>query len=94
MTVHKSKDWEFDEVVLLELTNLMHERFAVPASRAPDGPPTRVVLRMSRELAAFPDDFQWCMAARASDSIQDALSVLYVAMTRARNALHGSAATE
>ena len=91
MTVHKSKGLEFDEVVLPELNrNFMRTSDSLYLHRErPTGPPTRVVPRMSKELSLhFPTISDECMAARARESIQDALSVLYVAMTRARNALH------
>ena len=91
MTVHKSKGLEFDEVVLPELTReFMRSNDSLFLHRdRPTGPPTRVVPRMNRELRVhFPTISDECMSARTRESVQDALSVLYVAMTRARHGLH------
>jgi ATP-dependent helicase/nuclease subunit A len=91
MTVHKSKGLEFDEVVLPELTRDF-SRFndSIFLHRPhPTSPPSRIVPVLNEKLAGyFPSISELYLAPRMHDAVQDALSVLYVAMTRARHGLH------
>lgn len=91
MTIHQAKGLEFDIVVLPELDGqIFHGRSpeALPYRAAPGEPFTRVfpyVKDAYRKL--FPEIEEAHRQYRAS-VLRDALSTLYVAMTRARHALH------
>ena len=91
MTVHRSKGLEFDAVVLPELY----------ASLAPDGgdvliperdPNTgrvaRVYPNMPKEYRAFFPEVEAADQELRAAELRDGLSVLYVALTRAKHALH------
>ena len=91
MTVHQSKGLEFDAVVLPELyASLAPDRGeALIPKRDPDsGRVLRVYPGMSKEkLALFPEAEAADQELRSAD-LRDGLSVLYVALTRAKHALH------
>lgn len=90
MTIHKAKGLEFDVVVLPQLDE--------PLSRPPDfvtrwddpgAPPTRVCRYRSRDLQRIlPRDIQTAFEQTHARAIQEALCVLYVALTRAARALY------
>lgn len=91
MTVHKSKGLEFDAVFLPDLdvdlspsNNLYVLRGSDPC-RAPDG-----VLRYmnARLQSLLPDDWQLAFRQEKERGINESLCLLYVAMTRARQALY------
>ena len=91
MTVHRSKGLEFDVVVLPELYASLAPKpqgVAVPERDPSTGQVVKVYPRLKQELRPlFPE------VTRANEEIQaaglrDGLSVLYVALTRAKHALH------
>ncbi|MEE2718354.1 MAG: UvrD-helicase domain-containing protein [Planctomycetota bacterium] len=91
MTIHKSKGLEFDEVVLPELgRDLIRQPSGFFAwSESSIELPERIVPTMPREQrAAWPTIAEECYGSLFREQVQDSLSVLYVAMTRARYALH------
>lgn len=91
MTIHQSKGLEFDIVVLPELDGPVFKgggQGALPYREDPTGPITRVFPYVSAGLRPlFPEIEAAYRQARAA-VLRDALSTLYVAMTRARHALH------
>lgn len=93
MTVHQAKGLEFDQVVLPELdTSLTTGRGrhgGVHPLRDPEtGRVIRIIPGLSRALhPLFPELEEAARQERASE-LRDALGVLYVALTRARHALH------
>ena len=94
MTIHKSKGLEFDAVFLPDLdvdlsssNNLFVLRGSDPC-QAPDG-----VLRYmnARLQTLLPDDWQRAFKQEKERGINESLCLLYVAMTRARQALYMTA---
>jgi ATP-dependent exoDNAse (exonuclease V) beta subunit len=91
MTIHQSKGLEFDIVVLPELDTSIFRRGGaevLPFRAHPAGPITELWPPVNKELART---FPVVLPARAQEraiGIRDALGALYVAMTRARFALH------
>ena len=91
MTVHQSKGLEFDAVVLPELyTSLAPDRGeALIPERDPDtGRVVRVYPGMSKEKLALFTEAEAADRELRSADLRDGLSVLYVALTRAKHALH------
>ncbi|MFW6078642.1 MAG: UvrD-helicase domain-containing protein [Gemmatimonadota bacterium] len=94
MTVHQSKGLEFDVVVLPELDVSIFggggggSTAALPYREEPAGPVTRIFPYVKGDAARlFPEVDEALRQSRGS-VLRDALSGLYVAMTRARHALH------
>ena len=91
MTVHQSKGLEFDAVVLPELyASLAPDRgeALIPKRDPKTGRVVQVYPGMSKEkLALFPEVEAADQELRAAE-LRDGLSVLYVALTRAKYALH------
>ena len=91
MTIHKSKGLEFDEVVLPELGRLLAK---VPKgfftwSDTPTELPSRIVPTFTKPLLpSWPTIQEECYGSWTRRQIQESLSMLYVAMTRAKHALH------
>ncbi|NDC36668.1 MAG: hypothetical protein EBZ48_01300, partial [Proteobacteria bacterium] len=90
MTYHKSKGLEFDAVIL----PFLHDRFlnrnraAVWVERAsPVEPPSTIVGTISKELVPVHPLLERLAAAAQATKVMDALNVLYVALTRPRQAL-------
>ena len=91
MTIHRSKGLEFDAVVLPELDGSLAGRGgaqAVPFRSVPGGPVTRIFPGMPRQLAELFSDLAPALDQRRDAELRDGLSGLYVALTRARHALH------
>jgi len=91
MTVHQSKGLQFDLVVLPELDgNIVSGRDKYIVERLqPTAPVTRVSRYFSKDLLPLmPDELQAMHAQHRARTINEALCLLYVAMTRAVHALH------
>ncbi|MFM1846630.1 MAG: ATP-dependent helicase/nuclease subunit [Pseudomonadota bacterium] len=94
MTIHQSKGLEFDAVILVDIDGAMIKRGAVNSvpiltySEDPTEPPTRVSRRPRSELLKLEPRLGAMAAQGDAETIKDNLSVLYVAMTRARYALY------
>ena len=91
MSVHRSKGLEFDIVVLPELYASLAPKtkgVAIPQRDPDSGLVVQVYPRMKKELLPlFPEVVAPNGEVQAAD-LRDGLSVLYVALTRARYALH------
>jgi len=92
MTVHRSKGLEFDVVVLPELYGSLapggrRGRVVLPVRDA-DGRVVRVYAGVSRDVRAFFPDMEAAEGEMRAAEFRDDLSVLYVALTRAKYALH------
>ena len=95
MTVYRAKGLEFDAVVLPDLEGPLTGGGSRPAFLAhrPEstGPITQVFPYLGKEMRAIfrdLDGLQSAWEAYRAATLRDALSVLYVATTRARYALH------
>ena len=92
MTVHKSKGLEFDIVVLPQLDQpLAKPKDAGYAAAAPKPtqPPDRVVRYVGKESqAALPDEIAAIFESAAAEQVVEGLCLFYVAVTRAKQALH------
>ncbi len=91
MTVHQSKGLEFDAVVLPELyASLAPEggNVLIPERDPDTGLVTQVYPAMAKEYRAFFPEVEAADEEVRAAKLRDGLSVLYVAMTRARYALH------
>jgi len=91
MTVHQSKGLEFDAVVLPELyASLAPEGgdVLIPERDPDTGLVRRVYPAMAKEYRAFFPEVEAADRELRMAGLRDGLSVLYVAMTRARYALH------
>ena len=91
MTVHQSKGLEFDAVVLPELyASLAPEggEVLIPKRDPESGRVTRVYPNMPKEYRAFFPEVEAADQELRAAELRDGLSVLYVALTRAKYALH------
>jgi len=91
MTVHRSKGLEFDVVVLPELYYSMSPKGGgvVTPERDPDtGLVVQVYPRVAKDLQALFPEIAAPDRDLQAEEFRDGLSVLYVALTRARYALH------
>ncbi len=90
MSIHKSKGLEFDVVVLPEL----HKKIAAISPvllvdrPAPTAPICAVYRCPDKEIRAAIPELQQAYAGHRSREICESLCLLYVALTRARSALH------
>lgn len=90
MTIHASKGLEFDAVVLPELDHRLSGEItpAIDIERAAPGGPIRVATRHANEtLQAWHPELKRVARSALERRISEALSTLYVAMTRARREL-------
>jgi ATP-dependent exoDNAse (exonuclease V) beta subunit len=91
MTIHQSKGLEFDIVVLPLLGKSLigqAESFVVERSD-PTRPAERVCRMVNQKIQQlFPDSLQAMFTAADERRVSEALCVLYVALTRAKHALH------
>lgn len=92
MTIHQSKGLEFDVVVLPELDIPVYGGGKTPAAlpyrETPTGPITRVFPYAGEGIRALFPEIEEAFRQHRAGVMRDALSTLYVAMTRARHALH------
>lgn len=91
MTVHQAKGLEFDIVVLADLeADLIGQRADLVVGRpSPTEPIERVCRRCSKDLRQLmSDDWQRLFREADEQDVAESLCVLYVAVTRARHALH------
>lgn len=91
MNVHQSKGLEFDIVVLPELDKRLigqPPQFVVGRD-SPVSPVTAVCRYVNQDLQSFlPKSFQNMFEQADAERLSEALCVLYVALTRAKHALH------
>jgi ATP-dependent helicase/nuclease subunit A len=91
MTIHKSKGLEFDIVVLPELDSDLHGPSPRVVAGRPDptSPIERVSIYRRKEIQKLlPEDFQTVFSGWTEEAVTQSLCVLYVAITRARNACY------
>lgn len=91
MTIHQAKGLEFDLVVLPELSaNLTGQPASFVVRRAESTQPADRVCRYVNEstLRLFPKPIQEMFATAIHRNVSESLCLLYVAVTRARHALH------
>lgn len=91
MTVHQSKGLEFDAVILAELDGALTRQsgHCVADVRDLGEPPEALTRYLNNKSWHFlPSHWQRAFGTQAAGSMTEALCLLYVAMTRARQALH------
>jgi ATP-dependent exoDNAse (exonuclease V) beta subunit len=91
MTIHRAKGLEFDIVFLPELDNPLLPQTPQYVSRRPKPvePPDAVIRYANQQLVnLLPEDLQQVFQADKVRRSEERLCVLYVAVTRARHALH------
>ncbi len=91
MTVHQSKGLEFDIVVLPELdAPLTKQSGSCVADVRSLGDPPHAMTRSvtSKSWHFLPESWQRAFGAKAASELTESLCLLYVAMTRSRQALH------
>lgn len=92
MTIHGSKGLEFDAVVLPDLDGLLsrqdHRAKLLLDRDSPIDPVRAVLRRPSKDVAKLMPEIEQAMQRSATESRIEDLCLLYVAMTRARQALH------
>lgn len=91
MTVHQSKGLEFDAVILPELEGTLAriDGRCIPMVKHPGDPPDAMTRYVSGKVwHFFSDDWQDAFGARVSQATSEAICLLYVAITRAKQAVH------
>jgi len=93
MTVHQAKGLEFDIVVLPEMdlrlsTGQGRHKGVIPLRDPRTGRVIRIFPRLAKELRPLFPELVEAAQEDVGGELRDALGVLYVALTRARHALH------
>jgi ATP-dependent exoDNAse (exonuclease V) beta subunit len=91
MTVHQSKGLEFDSVILPQLESDLVRPSTKPVAMvaSPYQPPTGLTRYVGSSHWHFlSKDWQQAFGAATSSSMTEAMCLMYVAMTRARQSLH------
>ncbi|REJ86244.1 MAG: hypothetical protein DWQ36_09810 [Acidobacteria bacterium] len=91
MTVHKAKGLEFDRVVLCELERdiaLLRNPMVNVERPLPTAPPSAVHRATNQNVRALSEPLRVAHAQELERRLFDDLSLLYVALTRARRELH------
>lgn len=90
MTIHKSKGLEFDIVILPELDRNIPEvpPKLVTFHQERTRPPVRIARGLTAELRALDSRLQEMYEQTTAGTVKEALSLLYVAITRARYGLY------
>jgi len=91
MTVHQSKGLEFDTVILPDLDDPLNRnsRDSILSQRLnPLSPVQRVLRNSSAEVRALEPAYEAMYQNMQDSRIEEALSILYVALTRAKSGLH------
>lgn len=90
MTIHKSKGLEFDIVALPDLYHSLSplwRRWLIPR-RSPTGEVEALFPSIRKDLEIFFPEITEARATAQQPDVRDSLSLLYVALTRPRQALH------
>jgi ATP-dependent exoDNAse (exonuclease V) beta subunit len=91
MTVHQSKGLEFDTVILPELEGAFAriDGQCIPKVAIPGDPPEAMTRYVSSKVwHYFPEAWQAAFGSRVAQATNEAICLLYVAITRARQAVH------
>jgi ATP-dependent helicase/nuclease subunit A len=89
MTVHGAKGLEFDTVVLADLDRRLMDRSVMLVERgSPTGPITGVYRKPKSQIRDLDEKLRKAADSQREDRLIEDLCSLYVAMTRARQALH------
>ncbi len=89
LTAHSAKGLEFDVVLALELEGAMLRNQYSFLVHSPDplSPPQRIVRYEKREVRALFPDLEALVVAEKAKNFDEALSVLYVLLTRAKRGI-------
>jgi ATP-dependent exoDNAse (exonuclease V) beta subunit len=91
MTIHQAKGLEFDAVVLPEFDSALTRGGAGCVADAPElGQPPRAITRSVKQAAwhFLPRSWQKAFGDQAAGEMTEAMCLMYVAMTRAKQSLH------
>ncbi|QDT12304.1 UvrD-helicase domain-containing protein [Planctomycetes bacterium K23_9] len=91
MTVHQAKGLEFDAVVLPEFDSALTRGGSGCVADVPDlGQPPKAITRSVKQAAwhFLPRAWQQAFGDQAAGEMTEAMCLMYVAMTRAKQALH------
>lgn len=91
MTIHQAKGLEFDAVVLPELGQVLQKAYDLAVfTERPNrlSPPSRVIRNVGAVLRDYVPQINEMYQQHVSEAVNEALSLLYVALTRSRTALY------